>query len=50
MEDKGLLSILSGDKAIQVEISLDLVTVSYLGLVALGAGLILIFLSKKVIR
>jgi hypothetical protein len=49
-EDRGLLDIISGDKSMKFEIGLDPITVSYLLGGALVVGILLIVLSKKVIK
>jgi hypothetical protein len=45
-----ILDTLTGGKDIGFAISLDPITVSYLGIVALATGVILILISKKVIK
>lgn len=46
----GLVDVLKGDKPLQFSISLDLLSVTYLIAGALLAGVLLILISKKVIR
>ena len=45
-----VLDALTGGKEIPFSISLDFVTVSYLGIVILLAGILLIVINKKVIK
>ncbi len=45
-----LLDSLTGGKEIPFSISLDFVTVSYLGIVILITGILLIIINKKVIK
>ena len=49
-EDRGLLSILSGDKAFQFSISIDPLSVTYLIGGGLVMGILLILISKKLIK
>lgn len=45
-----LLDSLTGGKDIPFSISLDMMSVSYLGLMVLVCGVILIIISKKIIK
>ncbi|MDR0606382.1 MAG: hypothetical protein LBG80_19070 [Bacteroidales bacterium] len=48
--NSSLLDSLTGGKEIPFSISLDMVTVSYLGVMVLVVGVILIIISKKIIK
>jgi hypothetical protein len=47
---QSLLDSLTGGKEIPFSISLDFVTVSYLGIVIFIVGILLIIVSKKIIK
>jgi hypothetical protein len=47
---QSLLDSLTGGKDIPFSISLDFVTVSYLGIVIFIVGILLIIVSKKIIK
>ncbi|MDR1627643.1 MAG: hypothetical protein LBR79_02575 [Oscillospiraceae bacterium] len=49
-EDRGLLDIISGDKSLKFEIGLDMITVSYLLGGAMIVGILLIIISKKIVK
>ncbi len=49
-DNGGFLDILKGDKALQFSISLDFISISYLLGGALLVGILLIVISKKLIR
>jgi hypothetical protein len=48
--ESSILDSLLGGKEIPFSISLDFVTVSYLGIVILVAGILLIVINKKLIK
>ena len=49
-QQSGLMDILSGDKAFKFEIGVDFQSIAYLIGGALAVGILLILISKKVIK
>lgn len=54
MEEKtsfqDILKILSGKESVKIDVSLDYISVSYLAVALLLIGVVLIIISKKVIK
>ncbi|MDR3047610.1 MAG: hypothetical protein LBU51_08390 [Bacteroidales bacterium] len=48
--DRGILDIINGDKALQFSISIDMLSITYLIAGAMVAGILLILFSKKVVK
>ncbi|MDR0207028.1 MAG: hypothetical protein LBI45_07225 [Bacteroidales bacterium] len=48
MNDKGILDVISGDKAVRVDIGIDYLSAAVLAVAVFIVGIILIIISKKI--